>query len=87
MVDGRGTQHVISEVYIFLVGRKVTKNVRSIRVLTLCRASTLLIRGTNYMTQFNVTSCCSFMYMSFCMFIDVQVVTSDRIVSMIASCK
>jgi hypothetical protein len=54
MVGGRGTQHVISEAYIFLVGRKVTKTVKSIRVLTLCSASTLLIRGTNWDTYFSV---------------------------------
>ena len=40
MVGWRGTQHVISEAYIFLVGRKVMKNVKSMRVLTLCSGST-----------------------------------------------
>ena len=54
MVGGRGTQHVILEAYIFLVGRKVTKNVKSILVLTLCSASTLVIRGTNWDTYFSV---------------------------------
>lgn len=54
MVGGRGTQHVISQAYIFLVGKKVTKNVKSIRVLALCSASTLLIRGTNWDAHFSV---------------------------------
>lgn len=51
MVGWRGAQHVISEAYIFLVGRKVTINVKSISVLALCNASTLLIRGTDWNMQ------------------------------------
>jgi hypothetical protein len=54
MFGGKGTQLFISEAYIFLVGSKVTKNIKSVTILTLCSASTLLLRGTNLDTNFSV---------------------------------